>query len=297
MFVDDREAWQAIVAERGGPVVQDWDWGASREARGQRVWRLTDDGGLALQAVDARWHGLPVAWAAGGPLLGPGGAPRDLGRRLRRMSCQLRRPLVLAPHGWGGPDRPSGCPGLPAGAYLPATVVVDLSGGADAVLHRLHGSWRNQYRSGERRCARLEVGHDAIALARVAALFRLGSGGRAPDIGEPELRALAQAFGSNLELSVAHDKGEDGDVGAAVVLRGSAQALLLGLVTTPAGRGRNGANLLVFEAMAGAATAGLGRFDLGGITGPDDGIAHFKLRTNGVVVENAAPFAALPVPW
>ena len=297
MFVEDRDAWEAEVVARQGPVVQGWDWGAAKALAGHPVWRVVLPSGAALQAVGTRFHGVPVAWAAGGPILRGGQPSEGLGRQLRRLACRLRRPVVLAPHAWSSLRRaaPVGCPSLPAGTYLPATVMVDLDGGRDAVLARLHRTWRNHYRTGARRCSRVELDPSDAGIERVASLFRAGSGTRAPDVDDALLRALANAFGPRLSLSVASD--ESGDVGAAVVLSGSAQALLLGLVTTPEGRGRNGANLLVFEAMAAAATEGIRTFDLGGISGVDDGIAHFKLRTNGTVVEHARPFVALPVPW
>lgn len=296
-FINLRDEWDRLVAETGGPVLQAWDWGEAKRFQGSRVWRAVTADGVAVQAVGVRRRGVPLAWAAGGPIVTTDTA--DPGASLRLIARALGRPLLVAPHDRrvGEQLAAAGLLRVPVGGYLPATIILDLTATEEDLRRGLHGKWRNQLSRAERSGIVVEVHRGASeAFEGFARLLhseadRLGF--EAPD--RDELEILARTFGTRFLLYAAMIPGDLQPAALAAVLHGPGEALLLALPTRAELRGANAANAALFAAIRDARRRGLRRFDLGGIDPTaSHGVARFKRRTGGREVAYPGVFAALP---
>lgn len=156
------EAWDAFVAARGGHILQTDAWGRLKSAFGWQAERaaLADsDGAIVCGALVLYRRFPPMAYVPRGPVVDwdDDGQVRallaELAQRARGRGAIL---LKLEPDITDTPDHHSRLAGLglrpsPHLIQPPRTILLDITGGEDAILARMNQGTRRKIRLCERR--------------------------------------------------------------------------------------------------------------------------------------------------
>lgn len=179
---DDRAGWDRFVLdEAGGNLLQAWAWAELKREHGWRVDRLLaagEDGIIlgALQLLTRPGPGgtLTFAYAPRGPAVAAGPGATETAVTLVEGAVRLarrRRALVLKLDPEWRPDDPltaavraaTGLRDSPYDVQHRLTYVVDLAGGAAAVLERVKASTRRHIRRAQAGGVEVEIRHDPAA--------------------------------------------------------------------------------------------------------------------------------------
>jgi lipid II:glycine glycyltransferase (peptidoglycan interpeptide bridge formation enzyme) len=179
---DDRGRWDRFVLhDAGGSLLQTWGWAELKREHGWRVDRLLAaaaggevSGALHLLTRPGPGGVLTFAYAPRGPAVGGGPGAREAAVALVEAAIRVarrRRALVLKLDPEWRPDDPLTAPvraaiGLrdsPYDVQHRTTYLVDLAGGAAAVLERVKASTRRHIRRAQAGGVEVEVRHDPAA--------------------------------------------------------------------------------------------------------------------------------------
>jgi lipid II:glycine glycyltransferase (peptidoglycan interpeptide bridge formation enzyme) len=225
---DDASAWDAFVSQAAdGSVLQSWAWGSLKSRYGWGVTRyLWTDAGQVLAAASVLRRALPgglaLHYAPRGPVLN-GDRERwpTFWQALRdRLAADGGTVLKVDPE-WTSPEQRAV---LETSGAMPsrhpiqhqATMVVDISGGDDALM-RLKESTRRNIRAGAKSGIAVEASEASAAMDNFYELLR--------ETGERERFAIrSQAYYQEL-LALFRERGQ-----AAVYLARREEQLLAGAV-------------------------------------------------------------------
>jgi peptidoglycan pentaglycine glycine transferase (the first glycine) len=225
---DDASAWDAFVSQAAdGSVLQSWAWGSLKSRYGWSVTRyLWTDAGRVLAAASVLRRALPgglaLHYAPRGPVLnGDGERWPSFWQALRdRLAADGGTVLKVDPE-WTSPEQRAA---LEATGAMPsrhpiqhqATMVVDISGGDEALM-RLKESTRRNIRAGAKSGIAVEASEASAAMDNFYELLR--------ETGERERFAIrSQAYYQDL-LALFRERGQ-----AAVYLARHGEELLAGAV-------------------------------------------------------------------
>lgn len=295
------DAWdRALAAWPRAHLLQSHGWGAVQTATGWTVHRLRVDAGagrmlpLTVLASPVVPGAPPRLHVPRGPACAPDDAPawaaalaavEELATRLGAVA------VTVEPHAWAEEAARIGAQlGGGWGRVDPVqpahTAVVDLSGGAEAVLARMRPKGRYNVRLAERRGVVVEAVDDvplaAARLSRLCAATERRQGIVLPSAGHLRLVLTALPGSRILLASVAGEV-----VAGALVVPFAEEAVYLYGGSSERHREHQPSALVQFEAMRVAIAAGCGTYDLWGIPPSADrghpwhGLRQFKLALGG----------------
>jgi len=301
--------WDAAAAGfDGGNLMQSWAYGEAKAAAdGWQVERgvLTDEAGATVGIAQTLLRPLPVvggglAWINRGPLVRPsrdGFEPALYGAALDALREHYAERggyyLRIAPGIRDGEVATLSVNGFSVTAAPGwASAVLDLAPDAGELRAGLRQNWRNGLNRAERGGARLVRGTDESLfeafLAEYAAFVT--SRGIETTVTVKLLRALQQTLPTDRKMSCyrAFDGGTP--LGSALIVHHGDTAEYLAGTLLDAGRPFSIGQLLLWRAIEDARSAGLRRFDLGGMDAERTprGIYDFKRGVSG------APYRLMP---
>ena len=305
----DRSAWdEFVLGACGGLLLQAWGWGTLRAAHGWTVERLVaerPDGSLGgvLQLQLRRGPGpAGFAYAPRGPAVADLGASADAAVDLVGAAAALarrRRALVLKldPE-WRLCDPAASavlrrCGARPSWYDIQhrITWLVDLSGGADAVLARIKPSTRRNIRLAERGGVEVSVDPSPAAVADFHQLLleTAGRTGLIPRSADYYRAAVTHLAGScPIAVPVARVGGEP--AAAMIAVAAGPRLIYLYGGSTPRLARQHPAYLLHWEAIRWGLDRGCTVYDMWGVPSHEDpsapgaGYYEFKTRWNGTLV-------------
>lgn len=293
----DRRIWESVARRTAfWPLQQDWDYGLAARWQGREVLRLAARDGSdvcgALQLVGRRWFGLAQVWLA---LRGPVTAPvSDAAEAalLAAIPTGLLRANLIAPERaadaaldrrWQARAR------IYTGA---SCALLDLQGKSLAGLRAgLHQKWRNRLVAAERGTLRVETATRGKWIDwavehydRVRAAKNFAGPSRDFVARLAELKAPRETL-----AVVALDRREP--VAGALFLRHGPDASYYVAATTPEGKAKHAANLVLWQGIASLKESGVRRLDLGTVdTDRSPGLARFKLGTGAAPLTLAGTY-------
>ncbi len=298
-----RSTWDALHAQWGGSLQQDWAYGEAMRRLGVGVQRaaVLDASGQALglaQFICRRVAGyIALASCTRGPVWSPQAGGELRAQSLRSLQSSMpARPLRVTLF---SPDCPAGK--LQAGemgrlqrvmtGY--STVMLDLTQGQDALRRSFDGKWRNRLVKAEAESVTVQVQPDQQALAEL--MRREGEQRQRRGFhGLPT--ALVPAFieahdrPSQAYLMSVARRRKDTLAAMLFLLHGRVATYHLGWASDD-GRQLNLHNLLLWRALAPLVERGITHLDLGGVNTHElPGISRFKLGTGGEVLTLAGTF-------
>ena len=268
--VEEKEAWNAAVANLGGSVLQSFEWGEFRRHGGWTPLRLlAEDGASAAQVLLRRLPGVggSLAYAPHGPLASD---PEDLPAVARAVAAHAKgrgaRLIEIEPRVVGAPNMETEGFRRSASSVQPrCTLVVPVRGSAEAQYAALP----KEARYGIRRALRGGIEVETSTEEGVDLEFFLdlleGTAERQRFGLRPRdyYRLLLREVPTSLVL--ARRGGEERPVAGAVVLTFGEEAYYL-YGASNASEGASYASYLVqFEALSAARRAGTTRYDMWGI--------------------------------
>ncbi|MCM0021565.1 MAG: GNAT family N-acetyltransferase [Tagaea sp.] len=290
----DRKIWaQAAEAAAFFPLQQDWEYGLAARWHGRDVRRfvaLRDDRPVAcLQIVGRRWLGFFDIWAG---LRGPVGDPQAWPGLAARVPGWPFAASLLSPETTA--DAATRARWLGRGRVYTGTTLalwrLDAAG-EKGLLAGMHQKWRNRLRAAERSGLRVELAPRGKWVEWVLAQGEAVRKAKGFEAAPPEFVArLAELKGGRECLvAVALDKREP--VAGALFLRHGRDATYYVAASTPQGRARNAANLVLWRAALALKEAGVRGLDLGTVeTERSAGLARFKLGTGAEPCELAGTY-------
>ena len=294
VFIDwmpDRPRYDALLAAGPAPLEQAWQYGAavseiSRNGAARAVISVDGRPVAALQAAERRLPGgATLVRLTRGPVVREPAFLPEVAAALR-AAWPLRRGRLL----FWMPDlpaaeaqallRPLGKRPMTTGY---GTAWLDIAADPANLRRSLRGNWRSALVKAEADPPVLRLTRSATDLdSFVAGYLRDRRDRRYGGPTERLVRALAATFGKDMFLIRAL---EDGDtLAAALFLRHGSTATYFLSWTTPEGRGRSAAHLLVWTAIERLRGSGVRWMDLGGIDAHAPGVARFKLGTGALPV-------------
>lgn len=323
---DGRSAWDAFVAERPeADVLQAWAWGEAMRVAGRPPVRLVArDGegrirGLVQALVRRTSFGRSVLYAGHGPVWDR--AAEDGGTVLAALLAALRATarergaiVVKVDPAASGDDRDDATPistalmraGLRRARHdlqARTTMIVDLSGGPDAIARR----WTPEARNLARRSAREGVAVEIVRSAEPAAIAA-AHGVLAATGTRAGFRVHDAAFLERLAAELASSGGwylgmgwlGDRVAGAVIVARTGNRAAYLygGSLRSDANRHANPGYGVMAAMMSSLATDGVRWLDMWGVHDPRDpeadpswlGFSAFKRRFGGRALRHPGTF-------
>lgn len=276
-----RSDWNRLVEQQGSfSLLQSWEWGAFKEELGWKTIRVAvaDRGRLAAAAqmlIRSFPFGLSVAYIPRGPV----GAWQDpaIGGMLFAELCRLARahrsvflkvePPVGPEAGAIGWLESSGFRPSPATNQPRATIILDLSHGADAILQDMRKKTRQYVHRAEREGITVLRGSANDLPAYCELMRRTGRREHFAARGSHYYRAEWQAFAADDEalLLLAQYQGQTVAVRAIYRFGRHAAEFHAGSLDIP---GLHANYLLVWEAIKWALASGCTTYDLWGI--PDE---------------------------
>jgi hypothetical protein len=290
----DRKMWaQAAQAVPFFPLQQDWEYGLAACWQGRDVKRFValdgDKPVACLQAVGRRWLGVFDVWAA---LRGPAGEPSAWPALLARLpgwpfAASLVSPEMAAHARTNA--RFLGRGRVYTGAML---ALWRLDGKSEAGLRAgLHQKWRNRLRAAERGGLRIELAPRGKWVEWVVGQGEATRRAKGFEAAPPAFvsRLAELKGGRECLVAVALDKREP--VAGALFLRHGRDATYYVASSTPEGRARNAANLVLWRGGLALKESGVRILDLGTLeTERSAGLARFKLGTGAEPFELAGTY-------
>jgi peptidoglycan pentaglycine glycine transferase (the first glycine) len=307
---DDRAAWDRFVLhEAGGNLLQTWAWAELKREHGWRVDRLVagGDGGavagvLHLLTRPGPGGALTFAYAPRGPAVAAG--EREAAVSLIEAATRLarrRRALVLKLDPEWRPDDPltsavraaTGLRDSPYDVQHRLTYVVDLAGGAAAVLERVKASTRRHIRRARAGGVEVEVRRDPAA----GDLFHplLASTARRTGLVARDLayhRAVLRHLPSSCPVATLLARVEGTPVSGMVAVAAGRRLVYLFGGSSLEHAGLRPTYLLHWRAIEWGLAHGCTLYDMWGVpnhedpTAPGAGYFEFKRRWNGEVVRH-----------
>jgi hypothetical protein len=290
----DRKLWaQAAEAAAFFPLQQDWEYGVAARWQGRDVRRYVAMANgkpvACLQAVGRRWLGFFEVWAA---LRGPVGEPSAWPDLIARLPGWPLAASLVAPEMAASEATRARFLGGGRVHTGPTLALWRLDAASEAGLRAgLHQKWRNRLRAAERAGLRVELAPRGKWVEWAIAQGEATRKSKGFEAAPPEFVArLAELKGGRECLvAVALDKREP--VAGALFLRHGPDATYYVASSTPEGRARNAANLVLWRAALALKEAGVRHLDLGTIeTERSAGLARFKLGTGAVPCELAGTY-------
>lgn len=276
------------------PLEQGWAYGdALAAASGVRIRRaLVVRSGATVATLQATERRLPAGFSlirlVRGPVAGTGGDPvagAEIAAGIRaalplRSRCLLFWMPDCAEDAAPALLRPLGKRPMTTGY---TTSWLDMAEDPGGLRASLRSNWRNQLRNAEKNPPCLRRTATAGDVERFLAGYNADRR-RKRYRGPPEklVRTLFEAFGDDALLLQAAN-GPETDAAALFLRHGTSATYFLSW-STPAGRQRNAANLLLWTAVQDLRAAGVRWLDLGGLDARAPGIARFKLGLGGTAV-------------
>ncbi len=269
--VEEKEAWNAAVANLGGSVLQSYEWGEFRRHGGWTPLRLlAEDGASAAQVLLRRLPGVggSLAYAPHGPLASDSAdlpaVARAVAAHAKRCGARL---IEIEPRVVDAPDMETEGFRRSASSVQPrCTLVVPVRESAEAQYAALP----KEARYGIRRALRLGIGAETSMDEGVDLEFFLdlleGTAERQWFGLRPRdyYKLLLQEVPASLIL--ARREGEERPVAGAMVLTFGEEAYYLyGASISSEGENLYASYLAQFEALSAARRAGATRYDMWGI--------------------------------
>ena len=305
----DRPAWDAFVLGGcGGLLLQTWAWGELRAAQGWTVERLVavDGSGDVMGALQVQLRRGPgpvgFAYAPRGPAvadLAAGAAVAEaliaagaaIARRHRSLVFKLDPEWRLRDPAASAVFRAAGARPSWYDIQHRVTWLVDLAGGADAVLGRIKSSTRRNIRLAERAGVEVSLDPSPAAVADFHPLL-LETAGRTGLVTRPEAYYRAAVAGLATSCPVRVLVARVGGEPAAAMIAVAAGPRLIYLYggSTPRLGRHHPAYLLHWTAIRWGLEQGCATYDMWGVPSHEDpdapggGYYEFKTRWNGELV-------------
>jgi len=306
----DRQRWDEFVLGRcGGCLLQTWGWGELRRRHGWAVDRLLaiEDGAVrgAMQVQSRAGPGpFGLAYAARGPAVTEPARDSAFAVALieqARAVARQRRALLLKLDPEWTVDDPAAGRIFAATRARPSwydiqhrlTYLVDLGGGADAVLSRIKSSTRHHIRRAEREGVEVSIDTDPAAVATFHPLYletARRSGVVSRDAGYH--RALVECVSPSCPVAILVARVGGEPAAAMIAVAAGPRLIYLFGGSTPRHARQHPSYLMHWQAILWGLEYGCATYDMWGVPNHEDphapgaGYYEFKTRWNGRVVRH-----------
>jgi len=162
LTIEDRERWNAFLLEKGGHLLQSYEWGEFKSRFGWRASRVAlEEGGQIIAGAQVLIHDLPLgslAYLPRGPVVDAqeGETLRELWAQLHILARQEGSVFLRLEPDWESGERGhllkrEGFQRAPESIQPQSTLAVDIGGDLESILNQMKPKTRYNIRLAERK--------------------------------------------------------------------------------------------------------------------------------------------------